>query len=153
MQNMFPGWPGPINPNGPGVGGIAYPANPAVPRGPIYPGPGQQAFGQPFGGGAPGAGQALPGQSAATGPLAGLAAHGVPVGYNQSGQPVVMAGMANQGMQSPPNLPGMPHMPGPPSGLFDGGMGAGGLFQNTAPVMPFNANNLVQQLRTQQYQR
>lgn len=65
-------------------------------------------------------------------PLSGLAAHGVPVGYGPHGSPVLLAGQS-QGLQLPPNLPGMPRMPGPPRGMFSGGLDRGGLFGTARP--------------------
>lgn len=140
---LFPGWPGPINPRGPGVGGVAYPAYPALPArptGPVHPGA-QFAGGAPPTGGGP-----------VNTPLSGLQAHGVPVGYTPGGQPMVMAGMANQGVGLPPTITGMPQMPGLPAGMLGGAMGEGGLFQPIAPVAAFDPTNQVQQLQAQQYQ-
>lgn len=130
------------------------PLEPALPQFPVYPTmPGR-----------PGAPVANPGSMAGFagegwqpqgqgGSLAGLQAHGVPVGYTPGGRPMVRAGMAqDQGFNLPPNLPGMPHMPGPPSGMFDGGVGGGGLFRPMAAVAPFDSGNQVRHLKQQRYQ-
>lgn len=84
------------------------------------------------------------------GPLSGLAAYGVPVGYTPSGTPMVRAGQANQALQLPPDLPGMPRMPGPHPGLFGGGIENGGLFRPATPVVPFDFSNQVQRLQEQE---
>gem|GEM_PF-4588343 len=82
------------------------PAYPALPGRPVTPGtfPGS---------GAPGV--------AANSPLVGLTAYGVPVGYAPSGTPRLVTGQPDQ-WQSPPDLPGMPQMPGPPDWIFTGQM-------------------------------
>lgn len=46
------------------------------------------------------------------------------------------------GMAFPPDIPGMPKMPGPPPGMLGGALG-GGLFQPLPPVRPFDSANQV----------
>lgn len=177
-DGTFPGYPGPIDPKR-GIRNVAYPALPRLPGRPAYPanpglagGPGapdwaalalaQGALGLPMAAAQaqPQAALGLPTDAeqgpaadpAAANPLAGLQAYGVPVGVSPTGQPMVRAGMAN-GFQVPPELPGMPPIPGPPAGLFDGGMGGGGLFQPVPTVAPFDHGNRVWQLQAQQGQR
>jgi hypothetical protein len=121
-------------------------------------GKGATPFGKgatPFGkgampwGAAPAMGQAYAPPAAAGGPLAGLQQFGVPVSYTPGGNPMVQANAA-QGFQMPPDLPGMPRMPGPPDGFFTGGMaGGGGFFQPIAAVAPFDPANQVQQFQQQ----
>lgn len=143
-DGSFPGYPGPVDPKR-GLGGVAYPAMPSMPIRPHYPvTPGGQPSSFPMHG-TPANPMGMP---VAAGPLAGLQAYGVPVGYTPAGWPMLQTAMANAaGFQLPPNVPGMPQIPGPPEGLFNGGMGAGALFQPVAPVTPFDQGDQVRQLQ------
>jgi hypothetical protein len=127
----YAGWPGPFNRRG-GTGGVRLPAHPGHPGYPAHPGS-----------------PAHPGEQAAGGehPLAGLAAHGVPLGLTASGNPVLRAPNQNEGFMMPPQIPGMPQMPGPPSGLLTGGPETSGLFYPTAPVAPFDSANQVRKFQ------
>lgn len=109
---LFPGYPGPINPRQRGMGQVPMPALPAVP---FHPG------GQPVGG---------------PHPLAGLAAYGVPIRLSPTGQPVIQTGTSPD--MAPPEIAGMPRMPGP---------AGGGLFQPMMPVTPFDHGNQVRGLQ------
>jgi hypothetical protein len=151
MSFAFPGWPGPVFSGGrsniPGVGLPAFPTipgHPGMPGGSMLPGgPGTPGMGPGMGlGSGPGA---APAPFAAPSPLAGMAQYGVPVGHTASGQPVIRAGM-NGAIMLPPEIPGMPNMPGPPGGFLAGGPQAGGLFQPMPPVAPFYAGNQVRHL-------
>jgi hypothetical protein len=83
-------------------------------------------------------------------PLSGLAAYGVPIHQTAHGSAVVQGGMAGSGFAMPPNVPGMPQMPGPPDGLFSGGVPGGGLFQPMRPAAGFDPTNQVSQLQQSQ---
>lgn len=115
MAGWFPGWPGT-----PFFGGrpvISLPAAPALPAHPGGP------------------------AAAASSPLAGLAAYGVPVGQTKAGHAFIQAGEPGEsGLMLPPEIPGMPRMPGPPDG--------GGLFRAVPPVAPFDPGNQVRLLQT-----
>lgn len=47
-------------------------------------------------------------------------------------------------MDMPPEIPGMPRMPGPPPGFMHGAP-VGGLFQPLVPIHPFDPGNQVAQ--------
>lgn len=114
----FPGWPGPVNARS-GIGHVPAPASPALP---VHPGGGS---------------------AAAASPLAGLAAYGVPIALDAQGRPVLQAGAGGMEAMLPPDVPGMPKMPGPPAEFLGGGPGGGGLFRPMAPIAPFNPGNQV----------
>ncbi len=135
----------PAYPSLPGSAGASpppgFPATPWSNPGAMQaygPGPGPtQAYGP---------GPAMPATEGT--PLSGLAAHGVPVGYSPSGTPMLMAGQAGQ-LQMPPDIAGMPKMPGPPEGWLSGDVAGGGLFRPTSGVAPFDPSNLVRQYQQQ----
>lgn len=152
MAFAFPGWPGPAYNGGrSNIGGVGLPAFPAMPGHPGLPTVAGMAGAPGFPGTAPGLPGTAPSPAAGANagppasPLAGLAQYGVPVGHTASGQPVVHAGI-NGRMMLPPQIPGMPQMPGPPMGFMAGGPQAGGLFQPMLPVAPFDGGNQVRHL-------
>lgn len=118
----FPGWPGPVYFGGQThIGGVSMPMLPAHPAGEV---------------------------AGAVSPLTGLAAYGVPVAQTPTGRAFIQAGGAageSGGIQLPPEIPGMPPMPGPPGELVMGGPHGGGLFQAVPPVMPFDPGRQVPQ--------
>ena len=144
MAFAFPGWPGPAFSGGrSNIAGVGLPAFPALPG---YPGaPGAAGFGAAPGMGMTGAPGPGPAPGPAASPLAGLAQFGVPVAQTATGQPVIRAGV-NGALMLPPEIPGMPTMPGPPNGFLTGGPQTGGLFQPMLPVAPFDAGNQVRHL-------
>jgi hypothetical protein len=83
-------------------------------------------------------------------PLAGLAAYGVPVGHNQAGQPVLQTGGGDVRQFLPPEIPGMPRMPGPPDWLSTGQIPGSGLFQPINSIQPFDSRNLVSHYQQQE---
>ena len=124
MAGWFPGWPGPVF-----AGGRAILSLPHMPMLPIHP-----------------AGQA----AAATSPLSGLAAFGVPVAHTPTGHALIQAvGAAEGGIMLPPQIPGMPQMPGPPDELLTGGPLGGGVFRHVPHVAPFNPGNQVRTMQDQ----
>ncbi|HWI51849.1 MAG TPA: hypothetical protein VNT01_06895 [Symbiobacteriaceae bacterium] len=125
MAGWFPGWPGPIFAGGrPQVPTVSLPALPMLP---VHPG-GPEA--------------------AAASPLNGLAAYGVPVAQTPAGHAFIQAGGTGEGgIMLPPELPGMPRMPGPPDDLFTGGPCGGGLFRPVPPVASFDQGNQVRQIQ------
>jgi hypothetical protein len=129
MMSMFPGWPGPVFSGGrSNIPGVGLPAFPTIPGHPGMPG-----------------GSMLPG-----GPgISGMAQYGVPIAQTATGQPVIRAGM-NGAVMLPPEIAGMPNMPGPPGGFLGGRPQAGGLFQPMPPVAPFYGGNQVRQLEQRQ---
>jgi hypothetical protein len=140
MAFWFPGWPGSVfdgrRGNIPNVGLPAFPTMPGSPQ-------------TPAGAGLPGgAGATQAGGAAAASPLAGLAQYGVPVGMSPGGRPVIRANM-NGGVMLPPEIPGMPKMPGPPGGFLGTGQTSGGLFQPIDPVIPFDSGNQVRHYQDQ----
>ncbi|MDB4897868.1 MAG: hypothetical protein JWN15_4130 [Firmicutes bacterium] len=151
MMAMFPGWPGPILSGGrSNILGVGLPAFPTIPGHPGMPGGPMMPGGAGTPGMGPGMGPgAAPTPAAAPSPLAGMAQYGVPIAQTASGQPVIRAGM-NGAIMLPPEIPGMPSMPGPPGGFFAGGPQAGGLFQPMPPVAPFYGGNQVRHLEQRQ---
>lgn len=124
MAYWFPGYPGPLmTGRNPAVRSVAPPMPPMV-----Y----SPEAGPAYASGAPGVAEAM-------------AAYGVPLVQLPTGQIVLQAqtGENGGGMHLPPELPGMPVMPGPPDGLLTGGPQGGGLFQPLPPVAPFNPGNQV----------
>lgn len=120
MNQWMPGWPGSLSYGG-GSGGASMPALPALPHHPGGP------------------------AAAASSPLEGLAAYGVPISIGPGGHPVIRAGAGGTpGIGMPPEIPGMPRIPTPPPG-FLGGPESPGLFRYVPPVYPFNPSNQTQQ--------
>jgi len=73
---------------------------------------------------------------------------GVPVAQTQAGHAFIQAGgFGEGGIMLPPELPGMPRMPGPPDDLFTGGPCGGGLFRPVSPVASFDQGNQVHQIK------
>lgn len=108
---------------------FSFSGSPALPREPHLPA---------HPGGPAGAGES---------PLAGLAAYGIPITQGPGGNLILQAGRSGQGgSMLPPEIPGMPKMPGPPAEMM-GGQAGGGLFQPVSPVAPFSAGNVVRQYR------
>lgn len=134
MNGFFPGWPGPVfHGRRSQIGNVAMPGLPALPAVPLHPN------------GAPAAGPAQPA-------LSGLAAYGVPVTQAPGGQMVVQSIM-DPGQMMPPQVPGMPQMPGPPDWFLNGTSGgSGGLFQPMLPVAPFDPGNQVGQMQQRPYE-
>ncbi|HYF92575.1 MAG TPA: hypothetical protein VD969_10010 [Symbiobacteriaceae bacterium] len=128
MAGWFPGWPGPVFAHGRSrVPTVSLPRMPGLPLHPGGP------------------------DAAASSPLAGLAAYGVPIAHTPAGHSFIQAaGAADGGIMLPPEIPGVPKMPGPPDELVSGGPCGGGLFRPVPHVAPFDPGN---QVRTMQNPR